>query len=75
MIPAQEFVNAPSKAMADSAHKQKAKTHVLKAHLLAMSPVGGLPQMAIPSTFPSNFIVGCEEGISQELDSALELVI
>lgn len=49
---------------------------MLKAHLLAMSIVGGLPQMAIPSTSPQNFtVVSCEESISQELDSALELVI
>lgn len=76
MILAQEFVKAPSKAMADSAHKQKARTDMLNAHLVAMSTLGGLPQMAIPSTLPQNLIVvGCEESISQELDSALELVI
>lgn len=57
MIPTQELVNTPSKVIADPAHKQKAKTDMLKAHLLAMSPVGGLPQMVIPSTFPQNFIV------------------
>lgn len=42
MIRVQEFLKAPSKAMADSAHKQKAKTEMPKTHLLAMSPEGDI---------------------------------
>lgn len=71
MISCLIVVNASSHAMVHSTQKQKANTDMPKGHLLAMSPVGGLP-----STLPQNFIVvSCEENISWEVDSGLELVI